>query len=126
MRGVFFQKRSLTKDTFPGLLDASIVGHVELNETYKEAAVKEAKEETGITIDKNKLIEIIKTRSKSYDKITDTINNTFRVVYAYQFNGKVEDIKIEQYKVVGFEFWLLDKILNLSKEEYLKFVPSIF
>jgi len=123
--GVLFQKRALNKDTFPGLLDASIGGHVELNETYEEAAIKEAKEETDIMIDNNKLIKIIKTKSKSYDKITNTTNNVFRIVYAYKFNGVIKDIKREQGKAIKFEFWSINKIINLSPKETNKFIPSI-
>jgi len=45
---IFVQERSPTKDVYPGLLLASCSGHVLSGETYKEAAVRELKEELGV------------------------------------------------------------------------------
>lgn len=124
-REILFQKRSLNKDTFPGLLDASVGGHVELGSNYEETATKETKEETGIIIDKNQLVEVTKTKSKSYDKVTGMTNNTFRMVYVYEYNGSLNDLKIEKEKATSLEFWPLDKILNLSEKEKKQFIPTI-
>jgi isopentenyl-diphosphate delta-isomerase len=44
---LFLQKRSLTKDTFPGCWDSSCSGHVDAGETYLEAARRELGEELG-------------------------------------------------------------------------------
>ena len=35
---IFMQKRSASKDTWPGAWDASCTGHVDTGETYLEAA----------------------------------------------------------------------------------------
>jgi isopentenyldiphosphate isomerase len=50
---IIFQKRGINKDSYPGLLDATVGGHVSQGETYETAALKEMEEETGIkaTID---------------------------------------------------------------------------
>ncbi len=45
---VFLQKRSLLKDTNPGLWNASASGHLDSGETYDAAAARELKEELGI------------------------------------------------------------------------------
>ena len=47
---ILFQKRSITKDAYPGLLDASVDGPVGLNDNYNKAAIRELKEETGIPV----------------------------------------------------------------------------
>jgi len=44
---LFLQKRSLSKDTFPGCWDSSCSGHVDAGETYLEAARRELGEELG-------------------------------------------------------------------------------
>ena len=41
------QKRSLTKDTFPGAWDSSASGHVDSGEDYDACAVRELREELG-------------------------------------------------------------------------------
>jgi isopentenyldiphosphate isomerase len=44
-----FQKRSLTKDIFPGLWDVSCAGHISAGESPEAAAKRELAEELGIT-----------------------------------------------------------------------------
>ena len=44
---LFMQKRSKTKDTWPGAWDGSCTGHVDAGEDYKEAAHRELQEELG-------------------------------------------------------------------------------
>ncbi len=48
---VLLQRRSLMKDTYPGFWDISVGGHVGLDETYEEAAVRELEEELGVKAD---------------------------------------------------------------------------
>lgn len=44
---VFMQKRSKSKDTWPGAWDSSCSGHVDAGEDYLEAALRELDEELG-------------------------------------------------------------------------------
>jgi len=44
---LFLQRRSLTKDCFPGRWDSSAAGHLMPGETYDAAAVRELEEELG-------------------------------------------------------------------------------
>jgi isopentenyl-diphosphate Delta-isomerase len=46
---VFLQRRSMTKDKYPGYWTCSVTGHVDSGETYDQAAVRELREEAGIT-----------------------------------------------------------------------------
>src|SRR5580658_4728966 len=48
---LFLQKRSMTKDTFPGAWDSSASGHVDSGEDYDACAVRELREELGLVID---------------------------------------------------------------------------
>jgi isopentenyl-diphosphate delta-isomerase type 1 len=47
---VFLQKRSMSKDTFPGAWDSSASGHVDSGESYDVCAVREVREELGLTV----------------------------------------------------------------------------
>ena len=49
---VFLQKRSITKDRQPGLWDSSTSGHVDSGEDYDTSAVRELKEEIGLSVPK--------------------------------------------------------------------------
>lgn len=52
---LYFQKRSETKDDFPGYYDIGSTGHVAEGETVKEAVIREAGEEMGITVEEKRL-----------------------------------------------------------------------
>ena len=62
-------------------------------------------------------------RRRAVDVLTNTINNTIRVQYAYIYAGKLADLRAEDGKAVGFEAWPFEKILNLSEEDKEKFIP---
>lgn len=49
---LFLQKRSMSKDTFPGAWDTSAAGHVDAGEDYDPCAVRETEEELGLKLDK--------------------------------------------------------------------------
>jgi len=48
---VFLQKRSMAKDSSPGLWDSSASGHLESGEEYDPCAVRELEEELGLVVD---------------------------------------------------------------------------
>lgn len=47
---VFLQKRSMSKDRQPGLWDSSASGHLDRGESYDACAVREVREELGLTL----------------------------------------------------------------------------
>lgn len=47
---IFLQKRSMTKDTFPGAWDSSASGHLDCGEDYDACAVREVREELGVIL----------------------------------------------------------------------------
>jgi isopentenyldiphosphate isomerase len=49
---IFLQKRSMTKDREPGKWDSSSSGHVNSGEDYDACAVRELREEIGLTVAK--------------------------------------------------------------------------
>lgn len=47
---IFLQKRSMKKDKHPGVWDSSASGHVDSGEHYDTTAVRELREEIGLTV----------------------------------------------------------------------------
>jgi isopentenyldiphosphate isomerase len=47
---IFLQKRSMKKDRQPGLWDSSASGHVDSGEDYDITAIREVREEIGLTL----------------------------------------------------------------------------
>lgn len=122
---IIFQHRAKDKDTFPDLLDATVGGHVEIGDSYEETAVKETLEETGVLVKISDLILVKKIRNIIKDEVTDRVNNAFKEEYVYLYNGKIENLKIETGKAIGFEAWPIDRLLSLNDAEKTKFIPNI-
>lgn len=116
-----FQKRGLNQDTWPGFLDVTCGGHVDLpNESYEECAERELLEEAGVKIP---IKFIQKVYSESYDPNTDTKNNVFRVTYSGLYEGNISDLKIEDEAGLGFITFSIDELKNLKEEEKTKIIP---
>jgi isopentenyldiphosphate isomerase len=47
---LFLQKRSMTKDCFPGTWDSSASGHLDCGEEYGTCALRELREELGVQV----------------------------------------------------------------------------
>lgn len=73
---VLLEKKDFNKWAIPG-------GHVERNESPEEAAVREIKEETNLTL-KPKKLKLVKKHSQ--DKNDDKVCN----IYAYKYKGDEE------------------------------------
>lgn len=54
---ILLQRRSENKDSFPGCYDISSAGHIPAGEDYAESAIRELKEELGICVKSEELID---------------------------------------------------------------------
>ena len=54
------QKRSATKDSFPGCFDSSAAGHLNADESYDAAAYRETQEELGLVLPSTALLRRLK------------------------------------------------------------------
>lgn len=122
---IIFQHRAEDKDTYPNLYDASVGGHVEIGQTYDEAAIQEIREEAGIEVNPENLHFISTVIIKSYDEVTGMTNHPRRNVYAYKFEGSVSDLKIEEGKALGFVVYPIEELFSLSESEKNKFIPTL-
>jgi len=105
---ILLQQRSHKKIIFPLLWDVSVAGHIDAGETFKEAAIRETKEEIDLTLDTDELIKIGTHLHKSeyYDgKIKDY---EFHQVYIAELKVDLEHLKpqkneVETLKLVTFK-----------------------
>jgi isopentenyldiphosphate isomerase len=121
---VVFQHRAKDKDTWPDKLDATVGGHAEPGMSYRETAIKECLEETGVAIEIDKLVFIAKVRKSSADPVTKTRNENWRELYIYFYTGRIEDLHVEQGKALGFEAWPIESLFNISTDDRIKFIPA--
>lgn len=55
---VLLQKRSMSKESFPGCYDATVAGHVSAGEDYRTAVIRECSEEIGVQLTDMQINEI--------------------------------------------------------------------
>ena len=65
---VLLQKRSDDKDSFPGCYDTSSAGHIPAGVDFEDSALRELREELGITADATELNDcgLIRIQSESF------------------------------------------------------------
>ena len=123
---IIFQHRSAAKDTFPNLLDASAGGHVEVGQTYEQAAVMEAQEELGLLIVPDKLRHLAKLDNYAVDERLNKTNRAFRRTYWLRYSGRLSDLRIEPGEAVGFVALPAAKVFALTPENPGGCIPGLF
>ncbi len=81
---IYFQRRAFSKKDFPGLYDIASTGHIDAGESHREAVCREAFEETGVSIDTNRLtyLGIVKEEIRE----GDFFDREFAHVYLYELD----------------------------------------
>ena len=87
---LLWQKRSEKVDRFPGEFDVSAGGHINLNESATEAAVRETREEIGVEISEKDLRFVV---AQPFNR------NRFIWVYLVDFTGRAEDFHFDDGEV---------------------------
>ena len=90
---LLLQKRSLNKQTFPGLWDVSVAGHVIAGESIIDGALREIKEEIGLDIKEIDLIllEVRKNTNRFDNGIIDETEINLRCsVFGARYGYKLE------------------------------------
>ena len=94
-------------------LDYSVLGHFHVDETYKQGAVREAREELGIEIEESDLVEIKKFR-------VDTgkgkyVNRRFTTLFEFTTDYKLEDFNIDKNEVKAIAYYSSSSLKKIIK-----------
>lgn len=93
-RELLFQKRSQTVDRNPGKWDISAAGHVNAGESKLAAAVREAREELGATINADNLSFVLSHYGRKQNGIHTAYLYEWDGSETFQFDdGEVEDVQ---------------------------------
>lgn len=111
---VLLQRRSKTR-VYPNLWDASSSGHVSEGENGAVAVVREAKEELGLTLNKNKLQHILTDKNKYKDKLV----KDFQIIeyYIIKQNLNIKDVVIQKEEVSNVKWLSLEKYIEKLKNK---------
>jgi isopentenyl-diphosphate Delta-isomerase len=78
---VLLQRRALVKESWPGLWDISVAGHVDAGESAIDAAIREAFEELGLRFEPHELTHIGTLRYEAVLEGGAYLENEFHEVY---------------------------------------------
>ncbi|MBQ1827322.1 MAG: NUDIX domain-containing protein [Erysipelotrichaceae bacterium] len=107
---MLLQLRSHLKDSLPDYWDISSAGHVQSGETYPQAAVRELKEELGVTADENDLIFICDVSYFSEK------NNEFAKAYVLRTDLKQEDFTFPDREVEAVRYIPYRQLREMIKD----------
>lgn len=111
---VVFQRRSATKDTFPGLLDVSVGGHLRSGETLAET-VREAEEEIGVQLE---LAELTRIGRRRVDvRLPDGWDREIQDVYAVRRDLPLAAYRMHPEEVSGLLSLPIGEALALFEGE---------
>ena len=122
---ILLAQRSASKIIYPLLWDVSVAGHIDADESIGHAAIREVKEEIGLTISENDLIKIgISKCFQSYPN--GIIDNEFHHTFITELNENPIDLKLDKNEVEAIKLVTLDTfqylINNIGSDNH--FVPS--
>jgi len=108
---LLLQKRSLTKQTFPGYWDVSVAGHVSAGESILEGALREVKEEIGLDIQEIDLLPIdIRKNINRFEN--GVIDCEFQHVFLVQLKADVSKLLIQENEVDEVRLFTFEELQN--------------
>ncbi|QNM06106.1 NUDIX hydrolase [Qiania dongpingensis] len=98
---VLLQRRSEEKDSYPGLWDVAAAGHVSAGDGYLETAIRETKEEMGISLESGELQFLFCLKSESsweYQGISH-IDREFHYVFLAEKDAGISSFCLQKEEV---------------------------
>eukprot|EP00511_Aplanochytrium_stocchinoi_P006524 CAMPEP_0204830736 /NCGR_PEP_ID=MMETSP1346-20131115/9189_1 /ASSEMBLY_ACC=CAM_ASM_000771 /TAXON_ID=215587 /ORGANISM="Aplanochytrium stocchinoi, Strain GSBS06" /LENGTH=399 /DNA_ID=CAMNT_0051961239 /DNA_START=135 /DNA_END=1334 /DNA_ORIENTATION=+ len=115
--GIFVQKRSKWKDSYPSTLDPASGGYCNSGEPYEACAVREMREEMGIDLD-NKLTFV----SPIY--FEDTTGSQWAYLYCAKTQKGINDLQVQEEEVEAVTLMKPNEIVQLAKKDPQAFIPD--
>ena len=120
------QQRSVTKDLDPFLWTSSCSGHVDANESYLSAAVRECREELGLVVEAKSLTEVFRA-----SPCLETGNEFIRV-YLLKCHREIkfcreEIIQIKEFSIgeIKYSIKQMPEIYSLSFKHIFSFLSMV-
>jgi isopentenyldiphosphate isomerase len=117
---LILQLRSGKKKFYPNRWDTSAAGVIDVGEEPHLAALRELKEELGISANEKELrhIKIAKHRRKS----RELQKNEFCYIYLLKFDGEMNELQLQKDEVEAIRFLrpeIVEKELQTTPEKYV-------
>ena len=109
---VLLQKRSKNKDSYPGLYDTSSAGHIPAGVEPPESALRELKEELGIsaTVEQLKRIGSFRTEYEEVFHGEPFHDNEVITIFVYCEPVNPEELVLQESEVEGVRYFDLEDV----------------
>lgn len=95
---VLLQRRAEDKDTFPGLWDVSVAGHIGAGETPEQGALREIREEIGLEVESGAL-ELLTVHKEAYTHPNGIVDCEFHHVYVALLQRPLHELTAQASEV---------------------------
>ena len=112
--GILLQKRALTKDIQPGKWDTAVGGHLDPGEGYLEGALRELREELGVTVEKEALRFLFDSH------IRNEIESEDVRVFGLVSGGP---LRFQRSEISEIRFWTKTELF--APERQVEFTPNL-
>ena len=120
---VLLQQRADDKKTWPGYLDISAAGHIDFGETPLQAAVREAAEEIGLTVNPQDLQLLFVHRARLQVPDTEIMENELQWVFGLKLSAD-HDLSYADGEVQAADWIRLEDMdLLIDGEADMRIVP---
>ena len=111
---VLLQKRSEEKDSYPGMYDTSSAGHISAGEEPLPSALRELKEELGLTAspDELKYAGIFRIQYEKEFHGHMFRDNEVSSVYVYDKSVNIQELTLQESEVSEVRWFDLDEVWN--------------
>jgi len=115
---ILLQQRSHKKAIYPLLWDVSVAGHIDAGETFEQAAIRETKEEIGLSLTEKELTKIGTHLHKSEYNYGSIKDYEFHQIYIAKLVINLDELtaqedEVEALKLIDFD--LFENLLNNSR-----------
>lgn len=121
---LLIQQRALNKDTFPGLWDVSVAGHISAGEIAEIAALREVAEEIGLKITPSQLQKL--GVSKHIHKHSPTlIDSEYHHIYICELTTPIDNLQKQDDEVAALKLISLETFQKeiFNENQNLVYVP---
>lgn len=121
---ILIQKRSRDNRVSPGFWTISASGHVESENSPRETAIQELKEEIGVSLNKEDLEYLTTYKKSKHYKDKGIIDNEFNPIFIVKKDIGIKEIEIDEKEVVDAKYIHWKKLRELISRERINFKPD--
>ena len=107
---VLLQKRAAMKENWPGKWDVSVAGHISAGEDPIDAAVREASEEIGLTVDPRELVHIGTVREQCVLNEGTYLDNEIHEIFLLRRDVDLAALQLDASEVDEVALAALDEL----------------